>query len=400
LSSPPPSPPLTKSQQQLSSTGSGGGNKQKQNKEKKSIPIIYRVTTGGLSPYTKASYQMHINDFLAFYKITDVDVVKDWSPRLARQHLIDYVIYLRDVKRFPRSSIKVHVAAVTHFLYMVRDDATRLDMTKVRMELPPDEFAHRDRPYTVDEIQKMLSVCPRPREKVIVLLLTSTGMRIGAIHSLKKKDIQPKETSQGKVYRIEVYSGSSASYYCYCNVETAKAIDEYFKERTSADGGGAGEVLNNDSPLIRNLYDIKKKAVKPLTRYGIIYLVYRIVKVSGIKSAFQFKGEAKGGLGFRKFYKTQAEESGMKSINVEVAHGHSIGISGRYYKPKPTDILQDYMLHAADALTIDDTQRLRQQIETQSEEAKVFWAKQKEQDARIKSLEDWLRTAGLIDSCD
>jgi hypothetical protein len=58
-----------------------------------------------------------------------------------------------------------------------------------------------------------------------------------------------------------------------------------------------------------------------LTRYGIIYLVNRIVKVSGIKSAFQFKGEAKGGLGFRKFYKTQAEESSMKSIHVEVAHG-------------------------------------------------------------------------------
>ena len=84
------------------------------------------------------------------------------------------------------------------------------------------------------------------------------------------------------------------------------------KERTSE----AGEVLKNDSPLIRNLYDIKEKAVKPLTRYGVIYLVNRIVKLSGIKSAFQFKGEAKRGVGFRKFYKTQAEESGMKSINV------------------------------------------------------------------------------------
>jgi integrase len=241
-------------------------------------PIIYRVTTGGLSPYTKASYQMHINDFLAFYKITDIEVVKDWSPRLARQHLIDYVIHLRDVKRFPRSSIKVHVAAVTHFLYMTRDDATRLDMTKVRMELPPDEFMHRDRPYTVEEIQRMLSACSRTRERMIVLLLTSTGVRIGAIHTLKVGD-----------------------------------------------------------------------------------LVNRIVKVSGIKSAFQFKGEAKGGLGFRKFYKTQAEESGMKSIHVEVAHGHSIGVSGHYYRPKPSDILQDYITHAADALTIDPTQRLKQE---------------------------------------
>ena len=57
--------------------------------------------------------------------------------------------------------------------------------------------------------------------------------------------------------------------------------------------------------------------------------------------------EAKRALGFRKFYKTQAEESGMKSIHVEVAHGHSIGVSGNYYRPQPSDILQDYMTHAA-----------------------------------------------------
>ena len=259
------SPPLTESQQIKIK-------EQKQRKGKQSI--IYRVTTGSLSPYTKVSYQTHINDFLAFYKITEVEVVKDWSPKLAREHLIDYVIHLRDVKRFPRSSIKVHVAAVTHFFYMIRDDATRLEMTKVRMELPPDEFMHRDRPYTVEEIQRMLSVCARTRERMIVLLLTSTGMRIGAIHSLKIGDLEPKDTPQGKAYLVTVYSSSSQSYPTPCSPECTTVIDEYIKERTSE----AGEVLKNDSPLIRNLYDIKKKAVKPLTRYGVIYLVNRIVK--------------------------------------------------------------------------------------------------------------------------
>ncbi len=104
--------------------------------------------------------------------------------------------------------------------------------------------------------------------------------------------------------------------------------------------------------------------------------------------------------GFRKFFFSECEKSGMKSINVKMLMGHNIGVSGHYYRPSESDLLEDYMTHAADALTIDDTQRLRQQIETQSEEAKAFWAKQKEQDARIKSLEDWLRTAGLMNSCD
>ena len=66
---------------------------------------------------------------------------------------------------------------------MIRDDDTRLDWTKVRMEFPPDERIQRDRGYTVDEIQKILDngCAGRLREKAIILLLTSTGMRIGGI---------------------------------------------------------------------------------------------------------------------------------------------------------------------------------------------------------------------------
>ena len=62
----------------------------------------------------------------------------------------------------------------------------------------------------------------------------------------------------------------------------------------------------------------------------------------------------------------------MKPINVELTHGHSIGMSGHYYRPQESEVLNDYMTHAADALTIDDTQRLRRQIETQSEEAGIL----------------------------
>jgi hypothetical protein len=39
---------------------------------RKTTPTVYRVTTGSLSEYTKATYQYDINDFLAFYKITDI----------------------------------------------------------------------------------------------------------------------------------------------------------------------------------------------------------------------------------------------------------------------------------------------------------------------------------------
>jgi site-specific recombinase XerD len=322
----------------------------------------YEVTTGSLSEYTRYSYTHHINDFLAFYKITDIEPLKEYSPKLIKQMVKDYILHLRDnsSRRLARKSINVHLAAISHFLYMIRDDDYKIDWKKVRLEIPPDENIRRDRAYTIEEIQKMLSACSRTRDKVIILLLTSTGMRIGAVHTLKVGDLSPKQTTQGRVYRIEVYSDSSDSYHCYCNIETTQILDEYLKEMTDA-----GEVLRNDSPLIRHLYTSFsiKAPVKKVSDPQIKYIVGRIVKLSGIKNTFQFTGEAKRGKGFRKYYKTQAELAGMKPINVELTHGHSIGMSGHYYTPSESDVLKDYMSHAADTLTIDQSKRLKSKVE-------------------------------------
>ena len=47
--------------------------------------------------------------------------------------------------------------------------------------------------------------------------------------------------------------------------------------------------------------------------------------------------------GFRKAFKTICENSGMKSINIELLLGHNIGVSGSYYKPTEKEVLQDYL---------------------------------------------------------
>ena len=54
--------------------------------------------------------------------------------------------------------------------------------------------------------------------------------------------------------------------------------------------------------------------------------------------------------GFRKFFKSHCEQM-MKSINVEILMGHTIGVSDSYYKPSEKEILEDY-LRAVDVLTI------------------------------------------------
>lgn len=45
--------------------------------------------------------------------------------------------------------------------------------------------------------------------------------------------------------------------------------------------------------------------------------------------------------GYRKWFKTQCELAGMKSINIEILMGHSIGISDSYYRIQEKELLED-----------------------------------------------------------
>ena len=98
--------------------------------------------------------------------------------------IIDYVIHLRESERLSHKSIEARLSAIRYFFTMIRDDEFPIAWTKVNDHLPPVEYTHRDRGYTVDEMQKMIeSGCQgRLREKAVILLLTSAGgMRISTM---------------------------------------------------------------------------------------------------------------------------------------------------------------------------------------------------------------------------
>lgn len=86
-------------------------------------------------------------------------------------------------------------------------------------------------------------------------------------------------------------------------------------------------------------------------------LIDEALKKAGVKTSEAMRSHA-----FRKGFKSICEQSGMKSINIEMLMGHNIGVSGHYYRPAESDILEDYMTHASDALTIDPTQRLQTRV--------------------------------------
>ena len=119
------------------------------------VPIIYHVTAANLEPYTKETYEGIINRFLFFHKITDIEPLRTNLLQKCKQMIIEYVIHLRDSVKLRRKSIIVHVSAVRYLFYSIRDDEFPITLKRVYDELPPQKYTHRDRGYSVEEIQKM-----------------------------------------------------------------------------------------------------------------------------------------------------------------------------------------------------------------------------------------------------
>jgi len=95
------------------------------------------------------------------------------------------------------------------------------------------ENKYECRLYATEEISRLLEISDE-REKVIILLLASTGMRVGAVHPLLLKDLKKWiiDENGNYIYQVQVYSSSSKyRYYTFCSLECAKAIDTYLEFR-------------------------------------------------------------------------------------------------------------------------------------------------------------------------
>ena len=216
--------------------------------------IVYAVTEGLQSPDTKVAYSRNFKHFLDYTKIHDLQVLLEYNPKIIDSFIVDYVKHLRDSEGLKRMSIEVHIVAILHFFDLNDFPISIASRKKFKRFLPPDESTQEDRPYTTEEIQQILDKCFDERTKVIILLMVSTGMRIGAIHSLQIGHLT--KILEYDLYKIQVYAHSKHDrYYTFCTPECAKAIDAYLDYRK----GFGEDTTKRTSPLIREQFNVNDK---------------------------------------------------------------------------------------------------------------------------------------------
>lgn len=84
----------------------------------------------------------------------------------------------------------------------------------------------KDRAYKTEEIHKLLELA-NERTRALILLLSSSGMRLGGVVDLKMSDLEDK----GDIYKITVYTNTNSEYQTYCTPEAKKALETYFDIR-------------------------------------------------------------------------------------------------------------------------------------------------------------------------
>lgn len=131
------------------------------------------------SDVTRRIYEYNLRLFMEF---CGMDKFEDLIGK--QNKIITYLMSLRE-KKLSFNSISTRLNAIYYFY-----DMNDVSLNKKKIKMFKCEYTKRvlDRAYTREEIKKILDVSDL-RAKTIVLLMASSGLRIGAIPDLRLRNL-------------------------------------------------------------------------------------------------------------------------------------------------------------------------------------------------------------------
>jgi integrase len=265
---------------------------------------------------------------------------------------------MRQDRRLSPATVSVRIAAISHFYEM--NDVV-INWRKLKKFKGRHRNIIEDRPYTRDEIKKLVDVAPL-RDKAIILLMASSGMRKGAIPYLRMRDITKIDKYQ--LYKINVYKKEQESYITYCTPECVRFIDQYIKWRERL-----GEKMTPNTPLFRTEFDpiLQLNRAQAIGVEGIAGAIRRLINDTAVRISTGGRTEIMQTHGFRKFFKTTCINAGMNPLYSEYVMGHRSGLTKSYFKPTDQELLEGNekalgYVAAINDLTINEEHRLTEKV--------------------------------------
>jgi integrase len=188
---------------------------------------VYDAFIDGIkSPRSKKAYRYALRQYMRYLKITRPDqLLSSQDPKEIQTNIVQYIMSLRK-SGISYSTIKFMIAPLFTFYQL---NYVVLNRRIVSRYMGENRRIVKDRPYTLEEIQKMVTSAD-PRMRAIILLLSSTGCRIGGIVDLTLGNLT--KIPEIGLYKITFYEGTADEYYTFCTRECAsQGIDAYLEFR-------------------------------------------------------------------------------------------------------------------------------------------------------------------------
>jgi len=317
-------------------------------------------------------YTYLVMKFMKFHNLKDFDSVVKIEKKELQRLVETYVIHRK--KKISPNTLPSEANAIKTFL---ESNDIDLNWRKIKRLYPAPVKRSGSSAYSTENIKKMLDVSPQMRNKAIIHFLASSGVRIGSLPELKLKHIRDMPLG---CKMITVYEDSIEEYHTFLTPEASKALDDYLEQRRKNN-----EVLNDESPLFRERYQLGTSQPKSISKRAIQGILIRAVKNSNVR------GQKKNGRyseqlahGFRKRFDTILKLN--KAVNdniIEKMMGHKRGLDGTYLQPTIEQMFEEFKNGIID-LTVDSSERLLAEKEALEQNNSTF----ENQTKQLKNLEN------------
>ncbi|MDV3278656.1 MAG: site-specific integrase [Nitrososphaerales archaeon] len=304
-----------------------------------------------LADATKAGHLMRVSQYAGHLKTTPDEVVRE-----AKAHPRKFEETFREfVQAVGKNASPATTSSYRHSLkrFLEVNRVTSINWDYIGEFVPSARRAGQDRAPTLEEIRKIVDVADL-RMRCLALFLCSSGARIGSVPYLRWRDVEEVESDGEKLAKVTIYRGEPEEYLTFITPECYRYLLQYreLREKIGEKVVGMSFVFTTQ-PNARK-FDQSKVGVASVKT--LKNQLGELLRHLGMRTVISERGgyknyEFKQAHGFRKFFKTRMEMSGVKPIITEMLMGHAIGVSGSYMKPTEKELLEEYS-KAVDNLTI------------------------------------------------
>jgi len=313
------------------------------------------------SDITRKEYNLKLSYFIEFCQRSGHGNILEIEPAKLESIIRDYIVHLRHDKRLAPATVSNYIAPIIHFYDM---NNFTLHWKRLKKFKSKHYTVVEDRPYSLTQLKTLVDAATL-RDKCMILIMCSAGLRLGALAHLKIRDLQRIDKYQ--LYQISVYKKEQEQYTTFCTPECAKYIDQYIEWRQRI-----GEQLKPISPLFRIEFDTVTEVNRPkaVSTHVIAFTIHKLLDRTGVRTPttdHTQRTELMQTHGFRKFFKTTCINSGMNPLYSEYVMGHRSGLTKSYFKPTDQELLEGNdkalgYVAAINDLTINEEHRLTKKV--------------------------------------